>query len=147
MNSLFPQINIKNLSDSDFNLNSNEKITLVEKRISLVLFNDNSDESVHFLNILKSVCKQVPGPVFCSCDILSQSGIKTAFLDICQDDTSSYQKFTCHGFPILIIYKNGIPQKLYSGIIDEDSLLLFCSTLIPFKNVEIHGKNSYEISH
>lgn len=133
MNSLFPEIKIKTLSDSDFNLDSDDKITLKDKRVSVVLFHDTELESQHIVQFFKNVAKRVAGLVFYACDMTIQTGISQAFTQLSDDSSSPYQKFVVHGLPSLIVYKNGKPQTIYNGLIDEHSILLFCGSIVNLK--------------
>lgn len=133
MNALFPEIKIKTLSDADFNLNSDDMITIKDKRVAVVLFHDTEPDSQHIVEYYKNIAKRIAGVVFYACDMTSQNGISQAFLKLSDDSTSPYQKFTVHGLPSLIVYKNSKPQMIYNGLIDEHSLLLFCASIVNLK--------------
>lgn len=64
MNALFPEIKIKTLSDADFNLNSDDMITIKDKRVAVVLFHDTEPDSQHIVEYYKNIAKRIAGVVF-----------------------------------------------------------------------------------
>lgn len=130
MNTFFPQIDVKILTDSDFLTESDDKILLKDKHTCIVLFHNKESVSQHLTDIWKNLASRVAGPIFCVCDMTIQRGISEAFLQISQDDSSSYQKYTKKKIPFILIYRNGRPQSIYNGQLSEAALMNYCSGLV-----------------
>lgn len=130
MSTFFPQINVKILSDSDFLIDSDDKILLKDKRTCVVLFHDKESTSQQLTDIWKSLASRVAGPIFYVCDMTIQRNISEAFLQISQDDSSLYQKYTKKKIPFILIYRNGRPQNLYNGQLSEAALINYCSGMV-----------------
>lgn len=130
MNTFFPQIDVKILTESDFLTDSDDKILLKDKRTCVVLFHNKESVSQHLTDIWKNLASRVAGPIFCVCDMTIQRNISEAFLQISQDDSSSYQKYAKKKIPFILIYRNGRPQSTYNGQLSGAALMNYCSGLV-----------------
>ena len=130
MSFYFPKQKIEVLKSSDFNTDSDDKITLKTKDITLLLFYDNSFLSKETLSILEKISKKIIGIIFAVCDLSKELDIATYITDININSKSQYQKIFKYISPFIVIYKNGKPQEVYKGVISEGRIINYCLSLI-----------------
>lgn len=130
MSSLFPSKTIKILTDSDFTLDDNEKISMNNKSLNVVLFHTNNELSKSMVKIWKQLVEEVTGPHFCACDLTIQTQIADKITEVSLDETSPYHRLMSHKPPFILVYRNGRPQKDYKDALTLHKLGLFTSGLI-----------------
>lgn len=146
MSSLFPSKTIKILTDSDFTLDEDEKITMKNKSLNVVLFHTNNDLSKSMVKIWKELVEEVTGPHFCVCDLTIQTQIADKITEVSLDETSPYHRFASHKPPFILVYRNGRPQKDYKDALTHHKLTLFTSGLIDNYSNEANHKNNHKKS-
>lgn len=130
MNSLFPTKQIKILTDNDFLLNSEEKITIKDNSLLVILFYDKTDISNEILKMWDNILHHVSGPIFCICDMTTELGVSQNFKTVASDISSKYHKLAFNKEPFIIVYKNGNPVKNYKNAFSETKLIIFTTNLI-----------------
>lgn len=132
------------LKTSDFNTESDDKITIKRKELCVVLFQDHSHVSEILSNIWIQLSKELPGVTMCACDMLEETTIAESFVNLSSDETSPYRNYTRHGIPFIIAYKNGRPFKLFVDVLDREYIRDFIIKLTYGKTVEISDENNDE---
>ena len=133
MDSFFPEQKVIIIKDKDFNLESDEKITIKNKMLSLVLFHDNSNISRDVSKIWQKLANNIPGIVFYACNLIDSRDIAQEFSLVALDETSPYREFARNRTPFILVYRNGKPQMSYHDVISEVRLINFCSKIITGK--------------
>lgn len=129
MSYFFPSPQVSILKAVDFNLDSDDKITMKNKAMSIVLFQDHSSISEKLSKIWMKLSEEVAGINFCACDLIEEKSVAQAFVSIAGDETSPYYKYSRHSIPFILTYKNGKPQNLYSDTLDKSHLINYSTTM------------------
>ena len=139
MSFYFPKQRIEVLKSSDFNTDSDDKITIKKRDLTLILFQDHSSLSQQTTSIWENLSKKIVGIIFTVCDLNEETNIATYITNISSDNTSPYQKIFKHPPPFIVTYRNGKPQEVYKGVISEGRLTNYCLSLITNKDTnDIH---------
>lgn len=141
MSSLFPTRHVKILTDDDFITESDEKITMKNKSLNVVLFHTKNDLSKHMVEIWNKLVDEVTGPYFCACDLTIHSRISDRITEVSMDETSPYYRLISHKSPFILVYRNGRPQKDYRDSLTLHKLILFTSGLIDNYSDETKSHN------
>lgn len=116
------------LKSSDFNLDTDNKITIKKRDLTLVLFKDKSYLSEQTALILQNIFNKIVGIDICFCNVDEESEIRTCISNF-SNDVSSYQRIFRHSLPFIVIYKDGEPQDVYRGVISEGRIINYCFAL------------------
>jgi hypothetical protein len=129
-NDLFAQNSVKQLTQDDFELESDAPIKLRYKSCMIVLFYNNNIESQNLLQIWNTAGKQVVGPIFASIDLNKNKLLAQAFTNLNMENSSLHWA-ALKTMPFIIVYQNRWPVGFYNGertvqdLIDY-SLVLAC---------------------
>lgn len=126
MSNFFPEQKVKVLKSEDFKLDTDDKITIKEKFLTVVLFLDTSGASERLKNTWTNLSKSVAGIKYAACNLIEESDVALAFSSLASDSSSPYKKFANHIPPFIILYREGRPQKLYAGTSNEHDLKIWC---------------------
>lgn len=129
MSHFFPSSEVLVLKTSNFNIDSDDKITIKNKSLSIVLFQNHSSISEKISKIWMSLAEEVAGVDFCACDLIEEKLIAQAFTSLADDDSSPYNKYSHHSIPFILCYRNGKPQNLYSDSLDKPHLINYSTTM------------------
>jgi len=121
---------VKILSDSDFMTDSDHKINLKDKSLTVILFKDEEDLSIQLTDIWNDISQKISGPVFAICNMKEQTLIPKNFEDLSKDTSSSYHMFASHKVPFILVYRDSKPKKIYCDLFSGVNLTIFLSTLI-----------------
>ncbi len=127
MDSLFTRPEIKILSDSDFMLETEYKLTLRDKDCCLVLFHDNQYLSVELVKLWQQIANIVAGPKFMICDLVINRNIANAMSSSPYIQSNPFSWISTVKIPVIIVYRQGFPQGAYNGIISVDNLISYAS--------------------
>lgn len=130
MDNFFPEQKVITIKNSDFNLETDEKVTIKNKMLCLVLFHDNSHISKEIAKIWQKLSNNIPGIVFYACNLIDNKDIAQVFLTLAIDETSPYKDFARNRIPFILVYRNGKPQKSYHDVVSEPRLINFCTKLL-----------------
>lgn len=119
---LFTKPALKNLTSNDFILNTEEKLKLKDKNCCVVLFHNHNGESVYTIDLFDCVAKKTIGPIFMICDLTSQNEIDLVFKSMLSNSDNNSHLVKLEQIPIIVSYKNGIPQNVYNGNMIEHEL-------------------------
>lgn len=111
---LFGQEAVKVLRESDFNLESNEQITIKYKDCMLILFYSQNTESIQLASIWAEIGRQVAGPIFAGVNLLRERKIAEAFANLNFSD-NPYRWAALKQQPFILSYRGGHPQAFYNG--------------------------------
>lgn len=137
MSYYFPEQSIQIFKSSDFNLDSDTKLTLKDKRLIMLLFFDDSVTSGKLVDMWKSLSKEVAGIKYGICNCLVENDVSQTLSSLIQDSNSAYNSLVSNKIPFILIYKNGIPQFYYMGVYSKVKLFDFSITLVSCGNKEI----------
>lgn len=124
---------VKQLTDSDFALDSKELISLKSDDCTLALFYTENPESTELSKIWVEAASQVVGPVFASVNMLNKDSAKIAkaFTTLASQGSNPLHWASMKALPFIMVYRGGWPVAFYNGdraiqpIIDY-SLTLAC---------------------
>jgi len=127
---LFAQNAVKQLTQEDFELDSDAQIKLKNNSCVLVLFYNDNVESKNLLEIWNSAGKQTVGPIFASLNLNQNRILAQAFTNLNMKNTSLHWA-ALKTIPFILVYQNRWPIGFYNGersvqdLIDY-SLVLAC---------------------
>lgn len=131
---LFSSTDIR-LKDDDFTLEEYSKLNLKTYRTCcMVLFHDCSDESNFASKIWNDIMKSVAGPLFMSCDLVSNKKVSSIMASPGQNPGQPWINLS--RVPIIFVYRNGILEGVYNGIISKPELINYAATMAC--NTEYH---------
>lgn len=144
MSFYFPKQRIQVLKTSDFSTDTTNKIWIEKKNLTLVLFQDHSPQSQRSATMWENVSKKIVGVNFAACDLFEESEIAMCITNILNDNTSPYKNIFRHSFPFIVTYMGGIPQRVFTGVMSEYELTIYCSSLTNTKkpNIELEDDES-----
>lgn len=111
---LFGQEAVKSLRESDFNLESDESITIKYKECMIVLFYTQNTESIQLASIWAEIGRQVAGPIFSAVNLLRERRVAEAFTNLNFTD-NPYRWASLKQQPFILSYRGGRPQAFYNG--------------------------------
>lgn len=127
---LFAQNAVKQLTQDDFELESDAAIKLRYKSCILVLFYNNNIESKNLLQIWNTAGQQVVGPIFASINLMENKTLAQAFTNLNMQNSALHWA-ALKTMPFMLTYQNRWPIGFYNGeksvqaLIDY-SLVLAC---------------------
>lgn len=136
MSYFFPTQQILVFKTEDFNTGNDDKITIKNKDLNIILFQDNSDISSTLTQIWISLSKKIIGINYCVCDLIEERDVANSITTISNDSSSPYQRFCKHRTPFILVYRNGKPQSLYKGIYSENNLLNYSLSFTKNDSIE-----------
>lgn len=114
---------------SDFNTELDEKTTIKNKSLCIVLFHDHSHLSSILSKMWQELSEEIPGCFMCACDLLDETEVAQIFVNLAGDETSPYRNYARHSIPFIIAYKNGKLQRLFSDVLDKAHIINFITSL------------------
>lgn len=112
----------KQITSDDFNLDSNEKISLKIKDCIIILFYIDNKESSDLLQIWLDVSSKNSGAVMGECNLNVNSKIQKAFLDIKGDCNHPFNWASIASYPFILTFRGGWPQAFYNGNRDSTNI-------------------------
>jgi hypothetical protein len=136
---------IKRLRESDFALDTRDKICLYEDFCSLVLFYNESNESKRILSVFKTVAESISGPTFAACNILLEKKIAESFVELFNIKDHPFSWTSERPFPFILVYRRGYPVMFYDGpadvqILTNFSLNIACNPIYHSRNFPLLKK-------
>lgn len=125
----FPSPQVLVLKTADFNTDNDDKITIKNKSLCIVLFQNHSSISERLSKIWMKLSEEVAGVNFCACDLIEERTVAQSFISVAADESSPYYKFSRHSIPFILTYRNGKPQNLYSDTLDKSHLINYSTTM------------------
>lgn len=120
---------VKQLSTSDFTIDSDIKIGLRDKSCCLVLFYIENIESQQLVEIWASVARVVVGPVFAAVNLIYERKVAEAFAAVKSDGNNVVHWAGLKELPFIMVYRNGIPTAFYNGPRETQSIMDYSVTL------------------
>lgn len=122
---------IKVLTETSFTLEDKMLIGLKYDDCIIVLFHTENKESHSLMKIYYLVAEQTPGPIYAECNVLLHNKVAEAFARVKMDGSHPLNPYSLHQWPVIIVYRKGMPVAVYNGESDVQtiidwSLLLAC---------------------
>jgi hypothetical protein len=130
---------VKRLRESDFALETRDKICLYDDACTLVLFYTESPDSKKILNVFKTVAETVAGPLFAACNVLLEKKIAEGFMEISAIRDHPFNWTATRAFPFILIYRRGYPVNFYDGPADIPILTNFALNIACMP--DFHSRN------
>lgn len=130
MSHFFEIKKVVSLKTSDFDTDSDDKITLKRRGLCVVLFHDDSDISHILCEYFSKLQKEFSYVDICKCNMSHEIILTNVFNELSNDETSRYNIFSNHTIPFIIGYKDGIPIKLFIDVLDLSHITNFIIGLI-----------------
>jgi hypothetical protein len=125
----FSSETVKRLTADDFDLSSNEKITLKYDDGILVLFHVENTESYQLADIWSVAAQQVAGPVFGAINMLSERKVAEAFTRLKSDGSHPLHWASLRQYPFIMVYRKRWPVAVYNGPREVQALIDYALTL------------------
>lgn len=125
----FSSESIKRLSTYDFNLETDELITLKDKRCMLILFYVENTESQRLATLWATAAQQVAGPIFAAVNMLNERRVAEAFTKLKAEGSNPLHWASLRQYPFILVYRNGYPVATYNGDRDVQTLIDYSLTL------------------
>jgi hypothetical protein len=132
--------NIKRFKETDFALETRDKICIYDDACNIVYFYTESPDSRRVLGIFKAVAESVAGPSFAACNVLLEKGVATAFMEISNIKDHPFHWATTRPFPFIIVYRKGYPINFYDGPADVAIMANFCMNVANMDNFHIRNE-------
>ena len=119
---------VRNLEDSDFELNGPVKVMLKIKTCLIVLFYADNKESLNLADVWQAVGQQGVGGVFAACNLRLNPKVAEAFNSLNTQNTSLHWA-ALKTIPFILVYQNGFPVAFYNGERAVEPILDYSLTL------------------
>lgn len=125
---------IRILKETDFALQSKEKVVLQYDDVILVFFDDHSALADDIRPVFIQAGELAAGPNYAICDLSVQDRVASVFTDIKSMPNNPF--YWCgQPFPFILVYRSGWPQAFYNGDLDPELLRRY--------SMELAGQPTY----
>lgn len=125
---------IRILKETDFALQSKEKVVLQYDDVILVFFDDHSALADAMRPVFIQAGEVAAGPNYAICDLSVQDRVASVFTDIKSMPNNPF--YWCgQPFPFILVYRSGWPQAFYNGDLDPELLRRY--------SMELAGQPTY----
>jgi hypothetical protein len=114
---------IKRLTAANFTLDDKLIIGLKYDDCIIVLFHAENKESHAMMKIWYLVAEQTPGPIYASCNVLQEYKVGEAFARVKMDGSHPLNPYALHQWPVIIVYRKGMPVAVYNGESDVQTII------------------------
>jgi hypothetical protein len=132
---------IKRLRESDFALDTRDKICLYDDACNIVYFYTESPDSKRILGVFKMVAESVAGPTFAACNLMLEKSVATAFMELANIKDHPFNWTTTRPYPFIIVYRKGYPVNFYDGPGDVSIMINFCMNVANLDSFHIRNEN------
>lgn len=106
---------IKRFKESDFAIETRDKLCIYNDNCTVVLLYSETEESKQLLSVFKVVAESVPGINFAACNVVLENGVAEAFMEVRNNRDHPFNWATMKPFPFILIYRKGYPINFYEG--------------------------------
>lgn len=131
---------IKRLRESDFALETRDKICLYDDACNIVYFYTESPDSKRILSVFRTVAESVAGPIFSACNVMLEKNIAAAFMEISNIKDHPFNWATTRPYPFIVVYRHGYPVNFYDGPGDVNIMINFCMNVANMDNFHIRNE-------
>lgn len=131
--------NIKKLRETDFALETKDRICIFNERCTIILFYNESPESKNFLNLFNILADTVNGPVFGTCNVVLEKKVVDAFRELHLMEDHPFSWISNKNPPFVVIYRRGYPVNFYDGPADMEILTKFALNVACNPKYNIHN--------
>jgi hypothetical protein len=136
----YPSSNkIRILQESNFSITDEEKICLMDKSITIVLFYIESPDSYNILKVMNEISVKRPGPFYAVCNLQQCRVLAELFLEVKNNRIHPLNRFASRSPPFILIYKGGFPINFYDGPADVEIFEKFIFSIL--NNSDFHISN------
>jgi hypothetical protein len=126
---LFSQDSVKQLYDSDFELNTKELICLKYEDCIMILFYADNIESTNLTEIWSAAASISVGAIFAACHIGMQRNIASSFAKLREIPSHPLYWARLQGYPFIMVYRRGFPVAFYNSERATQPIIDFSFTL------------------
>lgn len=131
---------VKRLRESDFALDTRDKICLYVDNCTLVLFYTESPESKNLLNIFTTISAAPSQMVhFAACNVMLERRVADIIMEIKNMKDHPFSWMGDKGFPLVVVYRRGFPIYYYDGPPNLEMLTFFVSNFACNPNFHSHN--------
>jgi hypothetical protein len=134
MSCFFPEQSVQIFKNSDFNLDTDRQLIIKDEKLIMLLFIDHSVTSDNLVKIWKFLSKEVAGIKYGICDCSSELDIGKVISKESDNLNSNIKCLISKRIPLILIYKNGIPQDCYRGVYSKSNLFDYSLSLASGRN-------------
>lgn len=106
---------IRNLKESDFALDTKDRVCIYEDNCIVVLLYTESEESKEMLSIFKQVAESSIGVIFGACNVQLERSVGETFYNISRMIDHPFAWTGTRKFPSIIVFRRGYPIWFYEG--------------------------------
>jgi hypothetical protein len=125
----FGQFRVKEMSESDFALESATPIALKDPSCHILLFYEPSSTDPRMLNIWEKLARDIGGPVIGAVNTTARREVMAAFFRVKGDLDDPFNAFTSIKTPTIMVYRSRWPQAFYNGQLSYDAIRGWITTL------------------
>ena len=111
---LFAQDAVKQLTQDDFELDSDAPIKLRYNSCIIILFYNNNIESNNLVQLWNTAATQVAGPTFASINLMNNRALAKAFTNLNMKNSALHWA-GLRTMPFILVYQNRWPIGFYNG--------------------------------
>lgn len=131
---------IRILKETDFALESKEKVVLQYDDVILVFFDDRSGLADAMRPVFIQAGELAAGPNYAICDVTIQDRVASVFTDIKAAPNNPFN-WCGQPFPFILVYRSGWPQAFYNGDLDPELLRRYSMELAGQPTYQEHNLN------
>lgn len=135
---------IKRFKESDFALETKDKICIFNEGCNIIYFYNENPDSKRVLGIFKTVAESIVGPTFGACNVLLEREVLNAFIDIYNNKDHPFHWASTRQYPFFIIYRRGYPVNFYDGPGDPVIMSKFFLNVACNNNYHIYNRELNE---
>ena len=132
---------IRNLRESDFALDTKDKVCIYEENCIVILFYTESEQSKELLSIFKQVAEGSIGVIFGACNVQLEKSVGETFTNISRMIDHPFSWTGTRKFPNIIVYRRGYPIWFYEGPPDKQILNTFVNKFANNPQFNIYNIN------
>lgn len=148
MTDIFPSRSVRELTSSDFGVDSLTPIYLLVEGCNIILFYSNeldSDTLTGLGNLWSELSYNIESVGFYSVNSSKQKEIMDAFEEIEEDIDHPLHLYKISAYPTILVYRNGWPQAFYNGELSYEDMYTFITTLACVPGYK-DTRNTYSIN-
>ena len=119
---------LKKLRESDFALDTRDKLCIFDDNCTLVLFYTETPTSKQFLSTFQTVAETMAGVSYATCNVMLEKKVAEALIELYKLIDHPFSWTGSRPFPFIIVFRRGYPICFYDGPMDIQILMEFIGT-------------------
>lgn len=125
----YGQFNVKEMSESDFALQSATPTAIKDQACHIILFYEPSSTDPVLIEMWAEIARNIGGPVIAAVNTSARREIMAAFFKVQGDFDDPFNAYTGFKYPSILAYRKRWPQAFYNGELSYDAIVGWIKTL------------------